>query len=89
MTYKELTDDKLLQTLKDAGCTDKMIKSFMDLYRSQSVFQQKKVLAVHRQGLLDKIHQQQKMLDCLDYLIYQLNRLQDDKGRNKQPSLGL
>lgn len=61
------------QNLKDAGCSSKTIEKFMDIYQAQSVAEQKRVLAAHRRSLLESIHKSQKKLDCLDYLIYQLN----------------
>ena len=87
MNNQDITDDKLIENLKDAGCTGHTIENFINLYHSESTFQQKKVLAAHRQTLLDKIHKNQKMLDCLDYLIYRLAQPSADK-KNKRRSLG-
>lgn len=68
-----MSEINLSQNLKDAGCSLKVIEKFMDFYQSQSVIEQKRVLAAHRSSLLEAIHKSQKKLDCLDYLIYQLN----------------
>lgn len=66
-------EPNLTQNLKDAGCSSKTIEKFIDCYQTQSVAGQKRVLAAHRGSLLEAIHKNQKKLDCLDYLIYQLN----------------
>jgi DNA-binding transcriptional MerR regulator len=63
----------LIQNLKDAGCSASVIDKFMDCYQAQFNVEQKRLLAAHRSSLLDKIHKNKKRLDCLDYLIYQLN----------------
>jgi len=66
---------KLIQNLKDAGCSASVIDKFLDCYQAQSNADQKRLLSAHRSALLDKIHKNQKHLDCLDYLIYQLNQI--------------
>jgi len=72
---------KLIQNLKDAGCSASVIDKFMDCYQAQSNAEQKRLLATHRSSLLDKIHKNQKRLDCLDYLIYQLNQNEPAKKK--------
>ena len=62
----------LAQNLKDAGCSSNVINQFMDLYQPRSLAGQKRILNDHRGSLLEAIHKNQKKLDCLDFLIYQL-----------------
>ena len=33
-----------------------------------------KRLEEHRKGLLHKVHEEEKHIDCLDYLVYQIGR---------------
>ena len=62
----------VLQNLKDAGCTDEMVEKFMDLQYSEDEEQQIRLLSGHRKHLLEKLHRDEKRIDCLDYLIYQM-----------------
>ena len=64
----------VLQNLKDAGCTDEMIEKFMALQDSDDEEQQIQLLSGHRKHLLEKLHREEKRIDCLDYLIYQMKK---------------
>ena len=64
----------VLQNLKDAGCTDEMIEKFMALQDSDDEEQQIQLLSGHRKDLLEKLHREEKRIDCLDYLIYQMKK---------------
>lgn len=55
---------------QDAGCTDEMAERFMTLQDSED--QQIRLLSGHRKRLLETLHQVEKRIDCLDYLIYQM-----------------
>ena len=62
----------VLQNLKDAGCTDEMVEKFMDLQANVDEEQQIRLLSSHRKHLLEELHREEKRIDCLDYLIYQM-----------------
>ena len=62
----------VLQNLKDAGCTDEMVEKFMALQDSDDEEQQIQLLSGHRKHLLEKLHREEKRIDCLDYLLYQM-----------------
>lgn len=67
-------DVALIQNLKDAGCDAQTIENFMsDLHRGKEESSLKQ-LAIHRKKLLDSIHKEQKQIDCLDYLVYQMSK---------------
>ena len=40
-----------------------------------------KLLAVHRRSLLNHLHEEQKRIDCLDYLVWQMEK---PKGKTKK-----
>ena len=63
---------KLLQNLKDADCNPDLITKFLQLEEIGSISGQLKLLFRHRKVLLDKLHLNQKQIDCLDYLIFSL-----------------
>lgn len=64
--------EAIIQNLKDAGCDSDTIEKFMaDLQKGKEA-NGLKLLAVHRKNLLDSLHREQKCIDCLDYLVYQI-----------------
>lgn len=67
-------EDKTIQNMKDAGCSDDTISCFLRCYQTSDTKGELKVLAQHRQYLLDELHGRQKEIDCLDYLIYQIQK---------------
>lgn len=68
------TDVALTQNLKDAGCDTQTIENFMsDLHKGKKE-SSLKLLTIHRKKLLDSIHKEQKQIDCLDYLVYQISK---------------
>ncbi len=62
-------DEKILTNLRDAGCDQAFIDEIEAL---PSTCAQLRRLKAYRRDLLDGIHAEQKKLECLDYLIYQL-----------------
>lgn len=64
----------MIQNLKDAGCDDELIAQFSDLNTQSKTHEQLRILACHRQRLIEQLHQNQKRVDCLDYLIYTLRK---------------
>lgn len=72
----EATDKKglFLQNLIDAGCDDETIRQCMDLAAIKNYEETRKKLKQHKQRLLDRIHTSQKEIDCLDYLLYSMEK---------------
>lgn len=64
----------VLQNLKDAGCDDEVVKTFMKLVETGEKQKQYRLLEKHRRGLLEKVHNREKQIDCLDYLVYQMKK---------------
>lgn len=48
------------------------IAAFLYYRKKNEQLKQIEILKKHRHGLLDKIHEDQKAIDCLDYLLYKL-----------------
>lgn len=65
---------ELIQNLKDAGCDCKTVEKFLLLEEHKNTQGQMKLLSMQREVLLKKVHQQEKKICCLDYLVYQLSR---------------
>jgi hypothetical protein len=62
------------QNLKDAGCTDEMVKKFMVLQAAEDKEKQFRLLSEHRKYLIEKLRGYESRIDCLDYLIYQMEK---------------
>ena len=62
--------EHIIQNLKDAGCNANLISDFFSLEKKEQLT----ILAKHRTKLLANLHENQKRIDCLDFLIFQLNQ---------------
>ena len=62
------------RNLRDAGCCDEFIREFTELGRGGKEAEQRRMLAKRRAELLDELHESQRRIDCLDYLIYMRRR---------------
>ena len=67
------TDQLLIRNLKDAGCQEEEIQRFLQLGQEGKRREQLRLLSMHRAALLDQLHVSQRQIDCLDYLVYQMN----------------
>jgi len=64
----------IYQNLIDAGCSRQSIRQYMELVHEKNILELLKQLSKHRKHLLDQVHVHQKEIDCLDYLIYSLEK---------------
>ncbi len=69
-------DEAIIQNLIDAGCDKTVIAAFVEDIHAEKISEGLKLLAVHRRSLLDELHKEQKRIDCLDYLVYKMEKLQ-------------
>ncbi len=58
------------RNLRDAGCCDEFICKFLELGRDGREKEQGKLLSQHKAELLGRLHESQRQIDCLDFLIY-------------------
>ncbi|UYZ82731.1 hypothetical protein MTZ49_08890 [Entomomonas sp. E2T0] len=63
-----------VQNLKDAGCKEAFIAKYIDLQAKGNTAEQLRILLRHRCQLLELLHEKQKQIDCLDYLLYSLKK---------------
>lgn len=66
--------EAIVENLKDAGCDQKAIDCCVACLDAGKKGELLNRLEKHRSGLLDKVHKGQKQIDCLDYLVYQINK---------------
>lgn len=72
-------EESVIRNLEDAGCAPDTIQDFMCRCKAGKTAEALRLLAAHRRQLLDQLHREQKRIDCLDYLVYQINRQQPHK----------
>lgn len=66
--------EAVIQNLKDAGCSPDTIECCMSSLDCGKKAELLKQLEDHRETLLHKVHEEEKRIDCLDYLVYQISR---------------
>lgn len=67
---KNMNIEKLIQNLKDSNCSEDLIEEIVTLDNKGEISNELKLLERHRKNLLEKLHQNQKYIDNLDYLIF-------------------
>ncbi|MFQ9924066.1 MAG: hypothetical protein ACLRVU_11160 [Beduini sp.] len=66
----QLSKESIKRNLEDAGCETQTIETFLNYRETETLQKQILFLKCQRCGLLEELHQAQKKIDCLDYLIY-------------------
>lgn len=67
-----MNTDDILQNLKDAGCDSIITDRIIVLLKSDEKNAALNLLAKHRTELLNLLHENQKKIDCLDFLVFNL-----------------
>lgn len=75
-TVPEASDAQaiLRENLKDAGCSPDMIRRCEILAHGKKEGELLQVLSLHRRALLNAVHESERRIDRLDYLIYQIEK---------------
>ena len=74
---KNVSEQDVMKNLADAGSDDDLIEKFMAYYRQGDRKMELSLLEKHRSCILDNLHNAQKEIDCLDYLVYQIRKRGD------------
>ena len=69
-----VSENAIVQNLIDAGCDSKTVELFLAYGKEGNLSKQLSLLSCHRKHLLEIVHQEEKRIDCLDYLVYQLQK---------------
>lgn len=64
----------VVQNLRDAGCDEETVERFLALEAAGDRREQLRLLARHRRQLLERVHREERRIDCLDYLVYQIQK---------------
>ena len=67
-------EESVIQNLRDAGCSQTTISRFMECLKNGAEKEELQILSRHRKTLLDRIHREERKIDCLDYLVYQIEQ---------------
>ncbi len=74
MAHISDTQGRLRENLADAGCGEELTQRFMALVEQGKTREALALLTGHRKALLDCCHAEQKKIDCLDYLVYRMEK---------------
>lgn len=66
--------EAVVQNLQDAGCTPELIACCLACMEQGQTQELLKRLEAHRANLLHRVHVEERRIDCLDYLVYQISR---------------
>ena len=80
--FRQSKED-VVRNLKDAGCSQQTIEQCMECLKRGTLSEQMELLSRHRDSLLDQMHREQRRIDCLDYLVYQIQREQTADQTNQ------
>lgn len=62
------------QNLLDAGCDMELTTRCLELAKNNHWNEILSLLSKQKDGLLNSVHNGQKKIDCLDFLVYKINK---------------
>lgn len=71
--------EDIISNLQDAGCNEETIERCLEYLLADKKSSILQCLYDHRKMLVQQLHHKQKQLDCLDFLIYKLEKCHDRK----------
>lgn len=71
----------LYQNLIDAGYSEKEASHFLILARNGELPKMCKMLKRQKASLLTALHKSEKQIDCLDFLVYEINKKHISGGK--------
>ena len=77
----KLFDEKenLIQLLGNVGCRADDIAVIQKFIREDDFCAAKRLLRRHRAELLENLHKIQTQIDCLDFIVYQMEKCKESK----------
>lgn len=70
----EIKKQNLIQNLIDSGCNKVFIDEFLLLCQKNKIQNAQRLLLKYKKELLTILYDNQKKIDCLDYLIFNLKQ---------------
>lgn len=74
MDNYQFSIEKLEECLKDICCEKKLIEEIKEYYEKKDFQGLVPLLRQQRFLVLEKLHEEQKKIDCIDYLIYVIKK---------------
>lgn len=68
------SEKEILQCLKDCGCDERTAKQFLAYGQEARPRDQIRLLNRRRRSLMDDLHENQKKVDCIDFMIRELEQ---------------
>lgn len=65
---------RIKRNLVDAGCDAAQIKQFLELEEKRKRQEQYRFLVAYKLELLKKLHENERQIDCLDFLVYSMQQ---------------
>lgn len=72
---RSMTKEKMAQNLRDAGCEEVTILAYFQAIESGDKKSAMRLIAAHREKLLEQFHKSCSCIDCLDYFVTQTEEL--------------
>lgn len=79
-----IEEEHIIENLKDAGFSETEVKEFIELYKNSNLKEQCKCLEEKRKKLLNKVHENEKNITCLDYLKYSIENKNKKEEKHEQ-----
>ena len=67
------TEAEIRENLLDAGCSETETKSILRSIINGNLKEAGKQIGICRKKQLERLHESQRCIDCLDYLNYRIN----------------
>lgn len=67
-------EEAVIQNMKDAGCGQDTIENWLACIAQGNKKELLNLLDAHRESILSKVHEEEKQIGCLDYLVFQIGR---------------
>ena len=81
MAQTEDTEGKLYQNLIDAGCSEAEADKYLTLAKRDEWNKLCTALAKQKTVLLTTLHKSEKQIDCLDFIVYEINKKYINGGK--------
>ena len=79
---RKIMQNQTMQNIQDLVFDEKIRNEFLAAYEVNDVEKQVEILERYRKNLLDKVHESEKRISNIDYMIYQIGRCY--KGGNRR-----
>ena len=67
-------EQDLILNLRAAGFAEDQMRDYLAVWNAGEIGEQLRLLSVKRKSLLEHIHREERQINCLDYLVYQIGK---------------